>query len=206
MTEIDMTQIFGDFSNDLPNGHEGLTIVFSPTSVPLKQRWRNNGLSADFMADYFATFFPGSEEANPETATQEQVKSAVSFIANELLENAMKFNDESSPEPISIRLQMDTHRLIFLASNSVNPQNLKSFQAFIQELITSDPSDLYLRHLEKDEDHSEGTSGLGLLTMINDYQAKLGWKFERIDQSADAIASSTIQRAIAVTTMVQLTV
>ncbi len=206
MTQIDMTQIFGDFSDDLPNGQEGLTIVFSPTSVPLQQRWRNNGLSADFMADYFATFFPGSEEATPETSTQEQVKSAVSFIANELLENAMKFNDESSPQPISIRLQMDTKRLIFLASNSVNPQQVKSFQAYIQELITCDPSDLYLRHLEKDEDPDEAHSGLGLLTMINDYQAKLGWKFERLDQNPDVVASGTAHDAIAVTTMVQLTV
>lgn len=198
MTKIDMIQIFGDFSDNLPDGREGLTMVFSPTSVPLKQRWRNNGLSADFMADYFATFFPGSEEANCETATQEQVKSAVSFIANELLENAMKFNDESLPQPISIRLQMDSHRLVFLATNSVDPQRAKQFQAFIQELTTSDPSELYLCHLEKEtEDINENPSGLGLLTMINDYQAKLGWKFEMVDQNPDEIA---------VTTMVQLTV
>lgn len=198
MTKIDMTQIFGDFSDTLPDGQEGLTMVFSPTSVPLKHRWRNNGLSADFMADYFATFFPGSEEANHEIVTQEQVKSAVSFIANELLENAMKFNDESLPQPISIRLQMDSHRLVFLATNSVHPHRVKKFQSFIQELITSDPSELYLRHLEKDtEDINENPSGLGLLTMINDYQAKLGWKFELVEQNPDALA---------VTTMVQLTV
>lgn len=198
MTKIDMTQIFGDFSDNLPDGQEGLTMVFSPTSVPLKHRWRNNGLSADFMADYFATFFPGNEEANPEIATQEQVKSAVSFIANELLENAMKFNDESLPKPISIRLQMDSHRLVFFATNSVHPQKVKKFQQFIQELVTSDPSELYLRHLEKDtEDINENSSGLGLLTMINDYQAKLGWKFEMVDHNPDALT---------VTTMVQLTV
>lgn len=193
-----MTQIFGDFSDNLPDGREGLTMVFSPTSVPLKQRWRNNGLSADFMADYFATFFPGSEDANCGTATQEQVKSAVSFIANELLENAMKFNDESLPQPISIRLQMDSHRLVFLATNSVHHQRVEKFQTFIHELTTSDPSELYLNHLEQDtEDTDENHSGLGLLTMINDYQAKLGWKFEMVDQNPEAIA---------VTTMVQLKV
>ena len=30
---------------------EYLTLAFSPTSAPLRSRWRNNGLSADFLAD-----------------------------------------------------------------------------------------------------------------------------------------------------------
>lgn len=193
-----MTEIFGEFRNDLPVSQEGLTIVFSPTSVPVKQRWRNNGLSADFMADYFATFFPGSQEATHKTNTQAEVKSAVSFIANELLENAMKFNDETSPHPISIRLQMDSDRLVFTATNSIHPQTVWKFQAFLKELTTSDLDDLYMRQLEKNaEDESETGSGLGLLTMMNDYYAKLGWKFETVQKDPEAIA---------VTTMVQLTV
>jgi hypothetical protein len=193
-----MTEIFGEFRNDLPVSQEGLTIVFSPTSVPVKQRWRNNGLSADFMADYFATFFPGNQDATSETNTQAEVKSAVSFIANELLENAMKFNDETSPHPISIRLQMHSDKLVFTATNSIHPQTVRKFQAFIKELTTADLDELYVRQLEKNaEDDREGGSGLGLLTMMNDYQAKVGWKFETVQKDPEAIA---------VTTMVQLTV
>lgn len=193
-----MTQIFGDFSDDLPVGQEGLTIVFSPTSVPLKHRWRNNGLSADFMADYFATFFPGCEEASPTPDPQTEVKSAVSFIANELLENAMKFNDETSPYPISIRLQMNSQKLLFLATNTVNPESAKKLQSFIETLINSDPNELYIHHLEKtSEDDNASDSGLGILTMINDYFAKIGWKFEAVQTNPDVIT---------VTTMVQLTV
>jgi hypothetical protein len=191
-----MTQIFGDFRDDLPVTQEGLTIIFSPTSVPLKQRWRNNGLSADFMADYFATFFPGSEGATTETDTKAEVKSAVSFIANELLENAMKFNDERSPQPISMTLQMHSDRLVFLVTNSLNPQAVGKFQAFIEELTTSDPGELYVIRLEKNAEE-ESESGLGLLTMMNDYQAKLGWQFKTVQKDPEAIA---------VTTMVQLTV
>src|SRR4028118_1871303 len=142
-----MTEIFGDFSNDLPVGQEYLTLVFSPSSVPLKQRWRTNGLSADFMADYFATFFPGNEGATCEADIQAEVKSAVSFIDNELLENAMKFSDETSQHPISLTLQMHRDRLVFRATNSVNPNELAEFQAYIQELTTSDPDELYIRHL-----------------------------------------------------------
>jgi hypothetical protein len=31
---------------------EYLTLAFSPLSAPLRSRWRNNGLSADFLGDY----------------------------------------------------------------------------------------------------------------------------------------------------------
>jgi hypothetical protein len=189
-SKIDMTQIFGDFSDKLPVGQEYLTIAFSPSSVPLKQRWRNNGLSADFMADYFATFFPGTEGATAETNTQAEVKSAVSFIANELLENAMKFNNDKSLYPISLKLQMHSDRLVFLSTNSANHQGVEKLQVFIKELMTCDPSELYIHHLEGEE--SDRQSGLGLLTMINDYQAKLGWKFETVQKDPEAIAVTTM--------------
>lgn len=193
-----MNQIIGEFRDDLPQGQEYLTLVFSPSSVPLKQRWRTNGLSADFMADYFATFFPGKEETTTEADLQAEVKSAVSFIGNELLENAMKFTDETLDYPISLTLQMHSDKLVFIAKNSVNYQGVDKFQAFVKELATSDIDELYIRHFEQgDSVKNSQVSGLGLLTMINDYQAKLGWKFEAIENESEAVS---------VTTMVQLLV
>ncbi len=196
-----MNQIIGEFRNDLPQGQEYLTLVFSPSSVPLKQRWKTNGLSADFMADYFATFFPGKEETTTEADLQAEVKSAVSFIGNELLENAMKFTDETLDYPISLTLQMHSDKLVFIATNSVNYQGVDKFQAFVKELATSDIDELYIRHFEQSEEgdslRKNQVSGLGLLTMINDYQAKLGWKFEAIENESEAVS---------VTTMVQLLV
>lgn len=178
-----MTQLFGDFREELPECWEYLTIVFSPSSAPLQQRWRNNGLSADFMADYLMTFFPNDDQGRHETSIKARVRSAVSFIANELLENAMKFNDESSQHPIRLTLQLHPDRLVFLVANSVHLEAVKPFQAFVQQLIEGDPGELYMQQLEKNaEDDSSSGSGLGLLTMLNDYQAKLGWKFEPIDQ------------------------
>ena len=84
-----MTQIFGDFIEN-PSSQEYLIIGFSPTSLPLQQRWRNSGLSADFLADYVSTFFPGGDTTA--LNRKAEVKDAVSFVANELLENAMKFS------------------------------------------------------------------------------------------------------------------
>ncbi len=191
-----MTQIFGDFIDELSANHELLLLGFSTNSAPLKQRWRNNGLSADFMGDYLTTFFPARED-DPTTITrQAEIKSTVSYIANELLENAMKFNDETSKYPISLMLQLHPDKLVFLSTNSVIPQALSSFQAFIEELMTSDPSELYIRQLEKNaQDESGSPSRLGFLTMMNDYMAKLGWKFKTVQKDPELIT---------VTTMVQL--
>ena len=193
-----LTQIFGDFIDDLPPSQEYLIVGFSPSSVPLKQRWRNNGLSADFLADYFTTFFPSRQSDRAQSDRQAEIKSAVSYIANELLENAIKFNDETSQYPISIHLQLHNDKLVFLTTNSISAEAAEKFQAFIQELMTSDPNELYIHQLEKSaEDESNTISGLGILTMINDYLAEIGWKFETVQKETEVIT---------VTTMVQLPV
>lgn len=192
-----MSQVFGDFKEDLTKKQEHLTIVFSPISFSLKERWRNNSLSADFLADYFANFFPGADSAPTETSTRAQVKSAISYIANELLENAVKFH--YAPEcNISLTLQLERNELVFLATNSIDPQNIAKFQAFIVDLINEDPGELYFRQLEQNAlDENNSSSGLGLLTMIEDYGARVGWKFE---EAAD------LPGVITVTTMVQMTI
>src|SRR6476661_6415784 len=145
---IDMIQTFGDFI-ELPASQEYLIIGFSPSSVPLKQRWRNNGLSADFMADYLATFFPGNEDDYSTIERQAEIKSAVSYIANELLENAMKFNNETSEYPINIKLQLESDGVLFSVANSISRQGVDKFQAYIQQLLASEPSELYIQQLEK---------------------------------------------------------
>jgi hypothetical protein len=196
-SHIDMIQTFGDFI-ELPASQEYLIIGFSPSSIPLKQRWRNNGLSADFMADYLATFFPGNEDDTSTIDRQAEIKSAVSYIANELLENAMKFNNETSEYPIDIKLQLESDGVIFSVVNSISPQAVDKFQAYIQQLLASEPSELYIQQLEKNAaDESCTDSGLGLLTMLTDYTAKIGWKFQTVHQDPEVIA---------VTTMVQLRV
>ncbi|MFW9264770.1 slr1658 superfamily regulator [Nostoc sp. CALU 546] len=181
-----MTQIFGDFIDNLLDSQESLRLEFTPGSMPLKQRWQNNGLSANFMADYFAIFFTTSE-------TRVEVTSAVSFVANELLENAMKFRDETSNYSIRLSLQLYEDRLVFIATNSVNPLTIENFQAFIQTLITCDPSELYISQLEKNaEDDTNTVSGLGLLTMVNDYLAHLGWKFDTVQKEPEVMIVSTM--------------
>lgn len=175
-----MAETFGnyeDISQVRTRNQEYLNLSFSPSSIPIKQRWRNNGLSADFLGDYFTTFFPKSENDPASLRRQNEIKNAVSYIANELLENAMKFSDERLNHPISIRLMLDKDRIIFSESNGVSRDQANSFRIFINKVMSEDPNELYMQQLEENA-MTDSSAGLGYLTMVNDYGAELAWHFE----------------------------
>ena len=88
--------------------------------------------------------------------------------------------------------------IIIYAKNSIYSEKVKKYQAFINLLLTEDANELYVQQIETASAEEESkASGLGLLTLINDYSAKLGWKFE---------PESSQPEIIAVTTMVQVVV
>ncbi len=183
-----MAQVYGDFRENLPENHEFLLIGFSPGAIPIQQRWRNNGISADFIADYLATLLSASEDRVDLQQKRLEVKGAVSYIANELLENAMKFHHEASQQPIRFGMHLiddATVTIALMTVNSISQAVLSDFKRFVEEFLSSDPEELYLRQLEKsaEGDDDRDVSGLGILTMKNDYQAKVGWKVEASERN-----------------------
>lgn len=186
-----MAETFGnyeDISQARTQNQEYLNLSFSPSSIPIKQRWRNNGLSADFLGDYFTTFFPKSENDPASLRRQSEIKNAVSYIANELLENAMKFSDERLNHPISIRLMLDKDRIIFSETNGVSREQADSFRTFINKVMSEDPNELYIQQLEENA-MTDSSAGLGYLTMVNDYGAELAWHFEDVGDNGVAVTT-----------------
>jgi hypothetical protein len=165
---------------------------FSSQTLPIKDRWRSSGLSANFLADYWGTFFPVRDKS-----AVNEVVDAVSFIANELLENALKFSQETDMSTIRISLYLLDDCLRFYVANPINTESSESFKAFLHRIVKEDAHELYLSLLENRDQDSGVESRLGFLTILNDYGATMGWKFETPNQPADAIT---------VTTMVQLRV
>jgi hypothetical protein len=179
--------IYGDFLSSQPVSKEYLTLQFSPNSAARQQRWRNYGLSADFLGDYFATFFPGDEFPDGKINRRDTIKAAVSYIANELLENAIKHNHTSFPDPISIALYLKERQLVFHVINYATQAIAENYQAFIKTVLDAEDLQLlYLAQLEKtaiDPDESR----MGLLTMMSDYEARFGWRFKEVGEGADII-------------------
>ena len=173
-----MSQIFGEFIEEFPLEHDCLELSFTSSSQLSKRQWRNIRLSANFVGDYFSTLLP--DEPNSDRIIA--MKNTVSYVCNELLENAIKFNEDIKHYQVKfgIRFLADVENTaVIFTKNTVTAPRVEKFQTFIQELLSGDPQELYVQQIEKTAaDENSDASGLGLLTLINDYSAKLGWKFE----------------------------
>lgn len=172
-----MTSQGPDGNADRSREHEYLTLAFSPTSSPLRFRWRNNGLSADFLGDYVTTFFPAAPAFE---GRQNELKHAVTYIANELLENAMKYHQPDAEIPIRIHLDLASDHIQVSVSNGIGAAAADRYRAFVERLQEEgNPADLLIQQQEESAKNSEAAgSCLGLLSIITDYDAQLNLRFD----------------------------
>ncbi|MGK7932903.1 MAG: DUF6272 family protein [Microcystaceae cyanobacterium] len=188
-----MTLIYGNFRQDLNTSEQFLVISFAPSSIPLQQRWRNNGLSADFVADYLVAFFPVDENDSQSLNRQANLKGAVSYIANELLENAMKYHEETVNSAITFGIHLLGQTVILFSTNCVAKLSIPSLTSAIEELLSSDLEILYIEKLEAlAEENNMSESGMGLLTIIHDYGAEIGWKLEELSSNSELSRLTTM--------------
>ncbi len=170
---------------------EFVIMSFSTSRISIQDRWRNNSLSADFMADYWKTFLLSQKPDDQALASR--LRSTVSYIANELLENAVKFHQHAPGCSICLSIYQVGGCLRFYVSNSISANDTESFRQYLRTLLTEDPEELFFRQIERNALNEESTeSHLGLLTLVNDYQARLGWKFEQADQMPDTVIVTTM--------------
>ncbi len=185
-----ITEVFGDYKTTLPPSREHLTILVAPTAFPIE--WSLGSVTANFLASYFDTFFPTAQAGPDGSTSREEVWDSVSYISNELIENSMKFHHDKRIDMV-VNIMLYPDEVIFLNTNSVDPATLDKFYAFIRELTSEDPMDLYIRHMEEGlESLEKTTSGIGFLTIMANYHAKIGWKFDIINASPKIVTVSTM--------------
>lgn len=173
---VDEEILHGDFLISPALCKDILTLNFNLSNEHRLRRWSSYGLSADFLGDYFSAFFPGTCLDGAPISQRQEAKASVSFIANELIENAVKYGDRTDAFPITITLRLDGNTILFEASNPASPEHVQRYQSFVTRLLEGDPSELYFQQLEHTA-RGSGQSQMGILTIIHDYGARFGWRF-----------------------------
>lgn len=136
---------------------------------PLHLAWRHSAMTSDFIAETMALGFRSSER---------QYKTArhdIGYLTNELIENSVKFRASGE---IIIEALRDAHTFKMRIVNLIDRDATVRFQQLLLKVTTGDPGDLLIEQIEASVLAGGNASGLGLLTLMSDYQVQLAWRFD----------------------------
>ena len=136
---------------------------------PLELGWRHSGLTSDFLAEAMAMRFAGSK------ALHTNIRHNIGYLSNELIENAVKFRQ---PGKITIEACVADDVFLMRVRNKINTETSGRFQEILTNMLSVDPGELLIRQIEANAVSDTGSSGLGLLTLLADYDARMSWEFE----------------------------
>ncbi len=179
----DTRTVLGNWSEG-PGGTEQSAAVLDLDSADISHNWRRCSLTADFLARYYSYYFPYREKAT-DRISRDAAENTISYILNELIENTAKYSD-AVETGVQVAVRLRESDILFQVSNHVTARRAGEFTRLVSDLLAGNPEELYLRQLEKNSD----SSGLGYLTMINDYGVSLGFLVEK---NADDVFTVSVQ-------------
>jgi hypothetical protein len=172
MAMADGTTILGAWV-EAPAGTAQSVAVLGLDAVDLSHNWRRCSLSADFLARYYSYYFPYREKAT-DRISRDTAENTISYILNELIENTAKYSD-ATDTTVEVTVRLRESDVLFQVSNRVSAKRAADFTRLVSELLAGNAEELYVAQLEKNTD----SSGLGYLTMINDYGVSLGFMVKK---------------------------
>lgn len=180
------THVFGEAFALPATLQRSLRLVFRTAHLPL--RWSDCSATANFLSAYYAGLFKAEYTAAQTT----DLTHSLAYLANELLENAVKFR---APGDVVVETGQHAGELILCITNFITPQTGAAFRALLAELTAGDPGELLLQRIEANAaDEQAGGSGLGILTLMNDYGVRFCWTFRAAPTTDERIHLETIAR------------
>lgn len=188
-----MMRILGDFiEKDTSEDNDFLVINFPASDISLQQCWRKNGIAAGFIADYLSVFYAGENEALLER--QAGIKYSINYITSELLESAMKNDFLERAFPVRLFMLLKQDSVLLYVTYCVDVRTVGTWQETLVKVLQGDPHELFMEQLNE---NSGNTAGLKYLSMINDWSAKLAWKFESL-KGARVVKKVTVMAQLSV--------
>jgi len=171
-----------------------LNLCFSHNSLSSVQQANKPHVLAVFIANYLHNnLLCYTPICNTSAPIQINTQQAIHYIVNELLENAIKFQEFDTLYPIEITLYHYQDKLIFKVKNMTTADNMEKFHYFMHKVHTSsDLYDLYIESMEYQAHDVAPRYGLGLLSIMCDYAAEIEWVFD----SMHPVSSHTLVTTI----------
>jgi hypothetical protein len=89
-------------------------------------------------------------------------------------------------------LELASDHIAVSVSNGTSLVQAGRYKAFVEQLQEGDVDDLLMRQQEESATSNEsGMSGLGLLTMMADYEARLDWRFDLLPAQPESMIVTT---------------
>jgi hypothetical protein len=137
-------------------------------------KWARCGATSDYLAQY--------QSINIKQDQQTQI--LMSSVINELMENAVKFSADKT-KMITVSIQHYGYDVVIEAINITDKSGVDGIKNFVKKLESgSSYEDLFFTQLESSFkfDAAGLTSGIGILSILKDYSAKLGIRIEVISE------------------------
>jgi hypothetical protein len=164
-----MQASYGDTNVSSVRLATGSTLTLAEGSLGLS--WHHCSTTSEFLGEFYA--LRGAEN----DLEYNEARHSIGYLVNELLENAVKFR---SPGDILIETALEQGCFEIRVSNLIDAATADRFKALLADVTTRDPGELLIERIEANAvDAAFNGSGLGLLTLMSDYGARLGWTFHQ---------------------------
>jgi len=181
-----MNESIGDF-RDLARGGARVTLVFYSGGFPV--RWSQCSATAEYLAEYFAAVH--ALRCSDEAARSDFV-GTLSYVVNELVENAVKF---SMGDSVEVTVSIEDEELVAVVSNQIRAETVGGLLEKFGGLVAGDPQEMLIARVEANALNPDArVSGLGFLTMMADYGATMGWRFGAVADNPENVLLTTMAR------------
>lgn len=150
-----------------------------------RPQWRAAAQVSQFVSGFLDSDLRAgcSDAAEARTASAEVV-----YAVSELIENATKY---SRPGLVELHARVCAEHVVVSLSHPVDVAHAERYRQRAGELLCDDPAELLMATVERNAASADGASGLGLLSLMSDYGARLGWYFETSAEDTGSVRVTT---------------
>lgn len=161
----------GNYS-DINNTNETVKLYLSLPSEEVDVYWSRCGLISNFSSSYIALA----------CSTAKNITNSLSFIINELLENAVKYSFDKNKK-IEVCLLQNRDTITVEVSNYISSSQTEKMTKKAKELIDVDYVNSRYLDIMTSNAKGESRSGIGMLTIINYYNVAMSFNFSSTDET-----------------------